>query len=373
MPALLPPLQLTGAQTLRNVGLSDQPVALAEGKISEHFERSVDLSGYLVLPGIVDMMACPPQSGSADIDAQGVLHEAAVRGACQGVTTQYLSHAWRPPETDGAPSASHVMVEAWQEARPTLMTDVRVLLEIDHGLATEHRQIMDLIASTGIDLVAFSNGAQRADHVPRTLNSRTNARRPNVTMLLDHPSHVHRSLLTLVGLFDGLGVTYGSTGDTSAETREHHSMLGASLCIAPRSTKAAAAARAVNDPVVLSASDIVEQLRTGTLGKSNPIGADALVSDNDIGALARVALALTNAGVLDLGRAWALISENPARLLGLSDRGSLTPGQRADLTVVNQETDTVEATICAGRLSYLTGQAGSRFMDVPVSRAVAAE
>ena len=42
---------------------------------------------------------------------------------------------------------------------------------------------------------------------------------------------------------------------------------------------------------------------------------------------------LADSGVLDLAAAWRLVSEGPARLLGLTDRGRLEPGLRADLVV----------------------------------------
>ena len=77
------------------------------------------------------------------------------------------------------------------------------------------------------------------------------------------------------------------------------------------------------------------------------------------------AFALVERGVLDLAKAWAMISANPAEILRMPDRGRLEPGMRADLVVVNAETKAVEATIAGGRLSYLSGEAGRRFMAQP--------
>src|SRR5262249_5577484 len=58
-----------------------------------------------------------------------------------------------------------------------------------------------------------------------------------------------------------------------------------------------------------------------------------------VGLETAVALALdrlVNAGALDLSRLVALLSTNPARVLGLP-RGSLAPGSPADLTLLDLE------------------------------------
>ena len=79
-----------------------------------------------------------------------------------------------------------------------------------------------------------------------------------------------------------------------------------------------------------------------------------------------VALALSLAGpeLADLPRIWALLSQHPAEIMRLSDRGRLDQGCRADLVVVARDSGAVEATISAGRLIHLTGQARDRFAAV---------
>ena len=49
-------LRLTGADVLTPEGVQDVPLSLEGGVISDdHGARAVDLSGYLVLPGMVDI------------------------------------------------------------------------------------------------------------------------------------------------------------------------------------------------------------------------------------------------------------------------------------------------------------------------------
>jgi alpha-D-ribose 1-methylphosphonate 5-triphosphate diphosphatase len=78
-------------------------------------------------------------------------------------------------------------------------------------------------------------------------------------------------------------------------------------------------------------------------------------------------------GILDLPAAWALISSRPADILHLHDRGVIAPGKRADLCVVNAQTQRIEATLVAGRLTHLTGAAAQRFLGARSDPAMAAE
>jgi alpha-D-ribose 1-methylphosphonate 5-triphosphate diphosphatase len=61
--------------------------------------------------------------------------------------------------------------------------------------------------------------------------------------------------------------------------------------------------------------------------------------------------------VLPVARAWELISAAPARAAGLSDRGVLAEGFRADIILVDDEVPLrprIVAAIAAGRLVHLT-------------------
>jgi alpha-D-ribose 1-methylphosphonate 5-triphosphate diphosphatase len=74
----------------------------------------------------------------------------------------------------------------------------------------------------------------------------------------------------------------------------------------------------------------------------------------------RAAFVLAERGVLDLAQAWRLISENPARAGGLTDRGIIEAGKRADLLVVDPATSRAVATIVGGRVAYMTAAGAGR-------------
>jgi alpha-D-ribose 1-methylphosphonate 5-triphosphate diphosphatase len=82
-----------------------------------------------------------------------------------------------------------------------------------------------------------------------------------------------------------------------------------------------------------------------------------LASDYYYPAQLLAAFRLADDGILPLAEAWQLISAAPARATGLTDRGVLAAGQRADIILVDDKMPLrprVVAVIAAGRLVHLT-------------------
>jgi Metal-dependent hydrolase involved in phosphonate metabolism len=88
----------------------------------------------------------------------------------------------------------------------------------------------------------------------------------------------------------------------------------------------------------------------------------ALASDYHYPSPRRAAFLLADKGVCSLAQAWALISGGPARVMGWSDRGTLTPGMRADLTILDAQSRRVAATFVQGRVSYMSGAIAERIL-----------
>jgi alpha-D-ribose 1-methylphosphonate 5-triphosphate diphosphatase len=85
-----------------------------------------------------------------------------------------------------------------------------------------------------------------------------------------------------------------------------------------------------------------------------------LTSDYYYPAMMRAPFVLAERGVLDLAQAWSLISKNPAQAGGLTDRGMIEAGKRADLVVVDPATCRAVATIVAGRVAFVTAEGSGR-------------
>jgi alpha-D-ribose 1-methylphosphonate 5-triphosphate diphosphatase len=91
-----------------------------------------------------------------------------------------------------------------------------------------------------------------------------------------------------------------------------------------------------------------------------------LSSDYFYPAMLRAAMVLAGRGVFDLPRAWALISTNPTAAAGLTDRGAIAEGLRADLVLVDPALSRVVATIAGGQIAYLTADGAARLSSVTV-------
>jgi alpha-D-ribose 1-methylphosphonate 5-triphosphate diphosphatase len=172
-------------------------------------------------------------------------------------------------------------------------------------------------------------------------------------------------------------VTYGSHDDPDGDTRETYSLIGAKICEFPTARAPAALAKAVNDPVLMGAPNIVRGgSQSGNISAIELVEAqlcDALVSDYYYPALAQAAFYIADKGILPLEKAWDLISANPAQILRMPDRGMIDYGKRADLTIINKRSRAVEATISAGRITHLSGDAAHRFMMGQETLPLAAE
>jgi alpha-D-ribose 1-methylphosphonate 5-triphosphate diphosphatase len=124
------------------------------------------------------------------------------------------------------------------------------------------------------------------------------------------------------------------------------------------------AARAAGDAVVMGSPNVVRgrsHLGWASAARLAEAGiCTVLSSDYFYPCLARAPFVLAARGVFDLARAWAFVSENPARAGGLSDRGTLSAGKRADMVLVDAEQKSVVATIAGGKLAWLGAEGAAR-------------
>lgn len=363
MPALLPPLRLTGALVLREGVMQRRSVAFAAGRLTRGPLPEVDLTGFLILPGMVDIHAplqasiCPDDSHTSQIDARQI-RDAHLQAARMGVTTQVSVLGWG--WTRGTRSAELVASELRSLAflRPRLATDSRVHLLAEMSAVRDEAQLLAQAREGLIHGVIF------ADTVPDPVESPqlSAAQRDALTLARRDRRDIPRHLCRLAESFDALSLAYGSHADPDAETRERHSMIGAQIAMFPATRRAAVAAHAMMSPVILPAPALIggDRMAAGLIAAGI---CDAIASDGQPGALFPAVQAL--AQMMGWPRAWALVSSRPAEILRLPDRGRLEPGLRADLVVIRPETGEIQATICGGRLTHLSGEAAERFCAQP--------
>lgn len=393
MPIAPSSLRLTGATVLRDGAMQARSVAIQDGRISKGPLPEVDLRGYYILPGIIDLHGdaferhLTPRP-SAAFSLATALRATDRDAASNGVTTAWMAHSWSWEGGPRGPTHAEAFLEAVDAYAAEALTDLRVQIRCEtHTVHTADR-LLAAVLRHGIDYVVFNNHLDEAAHLAESDMSRlamwaqhaghsVEEHLARVHAARDQKPDVPRYLCRLAEAFDTLGVTYGSHDDRDGETREYYSQIGAKVCEFPTRRPAAALARAVGDPIVMGAPNVVRGgSQSGNIAARDLIQAqlcDALVSDYYYPALSQAAFRLVDDGLADLPRAWAMISSAPAEILRMPDRGTIDYGRRADLVVINAQTRVVEATICGGRITHLAGEAAFRFLGAGHPRRLAAE
>jgi alpha-D-ribose 1-methylphosphonate 5-triphosphate diphosphatase len=375
-------LRITGGRVLlRSDGEQVVDLTLEDGKIAAIGDGGAgaefDARGLLVLPGIVDIHGdaferqLQPRPGvgfSADI----ALHDTEAQLLANGITTAFhgVTLSWEPGLR--SQPAWQALLDALEARRWTC--DMRVHLRWEaYNLDSLDTAIADITAGR-VHLVAFN------DHTPailkkikdpvegakysgragmgidefRTLADRISARADAVPAALERIAAVARDA----------AVPMASHDDATITTRAEFRRRGARICEFPMAEEVGQDARAAGDWVVMGSPNVVRggsHLGWTSAARMTEAGiCSVLSSDYFYPAMLRAALILAGRGVLDLPRAWDLVSANPAAAAGLTDRGAIAEGLRADVIVVDPAIPRVLATIAGGRIGYLTAEGTSR-------------
>lgn len=385
-------LRLTGAKVLRDGRLEEAALALQNGLITAAPLAEVDLTGFLLLPGIIDMHGDAFERHIAPRPSAPFPLEMGLRttdrdAAANGVTTAWLAQSWSWEGGHRGPEAAEALMGAMDGYRDHAMTDLQIQIRCETHTVDTGERLLEAINRHGITYVVFNNHIEEALYLAREkpeeitawakkANRTTEEHMSLVRAAFDQSPLVPRYLCSLAESFDAVGVRYGSHDDPDGDTRERYSVLGARICEFPTARGPAAVAKAVGDHVVMGAPNIVRGgSQAGNIQAARLVAdnlCDVLVSDYHYPSLSKAAFKLVEDGLCELPQAWAMISSNAAQIMGLTDRGSLTQGQRADIAIVNESTHAVEGTIAGGRISHLTGEAAHRFFaNQPTSRLAA--
>ncbi len=391
--ATLPPLRLTGAEVLRNGALTRTSISVENGVFCDTPLATADLTGYLILPGIVDLHGdaferhIAPRPNAPFPIATGLAATQA-DAAAHGVTTAWLAQSWSWEGGMRGPDFAEALIEALDTWRGQALIDMRLQLRLETHMIESRERVLRAVEVHGIDYVVFNNHLPEALEAARVRphdfaawaeragRSAKGFHRTLEAAKAEGPS-VPRHLLELAKAFDRLGVRYGSHDDPDGDTRERFRILGAHIAEFPTSHSAASAAKATGDVVLMGAPNLV---RGGSQGGGVSAMSlitrglcDALVSDYHYPSLAEAAWVLADLGVRPFAEAWEMISTVPARIMRLTERGRIAPGLRADFVVVDADSRRIEATVSAGRIAHLSGALAGRLLAQGVGTKLAAE
>lgn len=173
-----------------------------------------------------------------------------------------------------------------------------------------------------------------------------------------------------------LPMTIATHDDDTAEKVDQQLVLGARIAEFPVTFEAARHARRHGMAIVVGAPNVVRGgSQSGNLSAIELIAsglADVVCADYHAPCLVPAAFRLWRDGVLDLPAAIRMITLNPARAVGLHDRGAIVPGMAADLALVrldNEGWPHVEATYVGGRSAFHF----ARHPELAISRSIAIE
>jgi len=256
------------------------------------------------------------------------------------------------------------------------VTDLKVQLRVEMSLLDHYDRIAALIDQHAIPYVVFN------DHIPHdalaqgkrpprlTGQALKSGRSPEAHLELLQSLHARRddvpeAVSQMAKVLSEKGILTGSHDDPDARARQTSREMGLQVSEFPESEEPALDAAAHQNPIVLGAPNVV---RGGS--HQNKVSAThlireglctALASDYHYPALYQAVTNLTK----DVGdnAAWALVTTGPAQMLGLTDRGQLAPGLRADLVAINPATNRIGLTITGGRIAYADPMAAQALLD----------
>ncbi|WP_245760208.1 alpha-D-ribose 1-methylphosphonate 5-triphosphate diphosphatase [Roseivivax halotolerans] len=377
-------LRLSGAEVLGPKGWDERDVAFANGRFDAEIDaRVVDASGFRILPGIVDAHGdgferhVAPRRGALR-DTQGGLFATAAELAANGVTTAYLAQFWSWEGGLRGPDFAEEVFAAWAAMRADVPVDLRVQLRLETHLLDEFSRAETAIATYGIDYLVFNDhlahdrlaeGRQPKQMTGQALKSGRSPEAHFALLLELHRNgpRVDAAVSDLAERLRAQGVRLGSHDDGDAETRARLRGQGLRIAEFPETLDAAEEARRGGDGIVMGAPNVVR----GSSHKRNVAAielieaglCDALASDYHYPAPLSAVLRLVERGICDWPAAWSLVSDGPAGLLGLSDRGRIAEGLRADFVVLDADSR-VAATFAGGQVAYLSGAFAERLLSL---------
>jgi alpha-D-ribose 1-methylphosphonate 5-triphosphate diphosphatase len=367
-------LRIAGGRSLVGGRFVEAPITLTpQGMIGEAGSRAIgrciDATGLLVLPGIVDihgdaferqMMPRPGVHFALDL----ALLESDRQAVSNGITTVFHGVTWSwEPGLRGAENARSLLATI-ERLRGELAADTRFHLRHETYNLDAEEEIAGWLAHRRIDVLAFNDHMTAAIKTDPRMVERAGVSREEFDRVVERVwrrrDEVPASITRLAAAATLHGVALLSHDDASPAQRQWYRSLGCRVAEFPTTLETAQEAAASGDEIVLGAPNVVRGgSHIGWIDAREMIArglCSVLASDYYYPAPLLAAFRLVASGTLALEQAWPLVSQAPARAVGLSDRGRIAPGQRGDLVLIdasNHDRPRLVATIAGGRVVYL--------------------
>ncbi|MDB5528137.1 MAG: alpha-D-ribose 1-methylphosphonate 5-triphosphate diphosphatase [Devosia sp.] len=352
--------------------ISETPVA----------EADIVGNGLILLPGMIDMhgdmiereieprpgVRMPMEMGLRDLDR---------KLANSGITTAYAAVSFSPGSTYGHMRSydfTSEMIRAIRAHKANLLIDHRVHARFEVTFPAALSVVKELIAEGSVDLISL------CDHTPgqgqyrdMPLQAANLAKSKGITLEQAQANLEQRirdrketagdltaTLRTMAQYCALHGVPLASHDDDTVEKVAQMQELGASISEFPVTLDAAREAKARGMVNAMGAPNALRGTSySGNLSAREAHAAgllDLLAADYHPSAMLPAVLVLAQTDPDGLPGAARLATRNPARALGLEDRGEIAVGLRADLIVADSSgVGHIRATFCNGVMVYSDG------------------
>jgi alpha-D-ribose 1-methylphosphonate 5-triphosphate diphosphatase len=288
-----------------------------------------------------------------------------------GITTMFHGVTWSwEPGLRGADNARAVL-GAIEALRPSLGADTRCHLRYETFNLDAENEVTDWLAHKRIGMLGFNDHMPGENTPPRTRKVAEMAARAGLSQdeflalverLRGRAGEVPGSIGRLAAAANASETALLSHDDMSPEQRRWFRARECRLAEFPITIETAEDAINAGDDVVMGAPNVVRGgSHIGWIGAADMIArgnCTILASDYYYPAPLLAAFRLAHDRVVPLAKAWRYVAEQPARAARLSDRGTLEPGHRADIVIVDGNDPLrpkAVATLANGRFVHIAG------------------
>ncbi|WP_101295562.1 alpha-D-ribose 1-methylphosphonate 5-triphosphate diphosphatase [Halegenticoccus soli] len=361
----------------------DRIVEVSEGSTSGRAsaDARIDADGKLLLPGLIDLHGddieshLHPRSG-ARVDTPMALAAADRANVAAGVTAKFHAVAFEDsPEKDRSTDLAAELVDAVAATDPLLGDHfVHARCELTElGSVDAVEAVLDRGAADLVSLMCHVPGKGQFRDRERFLGwyvDHAGLSREEAESILDERASLSDEALDeridrIVERAREAGVAVASHDDETTVEVERLDGRGVRISEYPVTLDAAERAHELGLTTAMGAPNLVRGgSNWGNLDAADAIDAgvvDVLCADYHPPSL--LAAPFVDTGE-PLPARVARVTKHPAEAVGLTDRGRIEPGARADLVVVDPEpTPVVERAVVAGREVYRARAAGTARSD----------
>lgn len=369
-------------------GLVERDVVVASGLIEacspdpvpqDRFNDSqcLEATGLTVLPGMIDIHGdaferqLMPRPG-VNVPVDVALLDTDRQMLASGITTAMhgVTYSWEPGLRGRDRSVEMVEAVSRGRNRGTLGCDTHIHLRIETYNVEADEDMQRWLRQGQLGVLAFNNHTtsilrhldEGRQNKLQAYEHRTGLSSEAFADLLEsvraREPQVDGFVRTLTELAREYRTPMLSHDDDTPELRQYYHDQGCEIAEFPINEATARFARdSLGNQVVLGAPNVMRGgSHNGSVDAAQMVRAgicSILASDYYYPAMLQAVFRLVREGAGTLAELWNLVSANPARSLGMNDRGQLSEGQRADLLLIDASdlsAPRLVATIAGGRL-----------------------